>query len=113
MAERDEIRETLIAAESCILVAIRQTMDSNGRFGAAFDDLQGAVLTLRKWRLALEAGVWTGHEPAEVTGAGAGLAEAGPSPGQDPSRGTHPHFSCSSRRRVAASKVALRRSDVA
>lgn len=113
MAQRDEIRETLIAAESCILVAIRQTMDSNGRVGAAFDDFQGAILTLRKWRLALEAGVWTGHEPADRTSAGTEPAESGPSPAKDASRGTHPHFSCSSRRRVAASKVALRRSDVA
>lgn len=65
MNESDELRETLIAAETCIQVAIRQTTDPNGRAGAASSDFQSAIWTLRKWRLALEAGVWTGREPSD------------------------------------------------
>ena len=64
MSDAEEIRETLIAAESCLELAIWQTTDVNGDVGAAFGDFQGAIWMLRKWRLALESGVWKGHEPA-------------------------------------------------
>ena len=90
MSDTDEIRETLIAAEACLELAIRQTTSPSGEVGAAFDDFQGAIWMLRKWRLALETGVWTGQEPAAPRA----------------------HGSLSSRSRVAASKVALRRSEV-
>lgn len=59
MNDDEDLRETLIAAETCIRIAIRQTTDSSGPIDEAISDFQTAIWHLRKWRLALEAGVWS------------------------------------------------------
>ncbi len=76
MTDDEDLRETLIAAETCIRIAIRQATDSAGPVDEAVGDFQAAIWNLRKWRIALEAGVWTDARPGDPVAGPRGSGEA-------------------------------------
>lgn len=57
----EEVRDKLRAAEVAVRAA-RDAIDGTASLdGAAITDLDVAELTIRRWRLALESGKWTGR----------------------------------------------------
>lgn len=59
-----EVRDKLRAAETAVRAA-RDAIDGTSSLDdAAITDLDVAELTIRRWRLALEAGKWPGREVA-------------------------------------------------